>query len=428
MSNSFEWSMFGGPPVNREDLGSGSDNHPHEFMSVALGETNGLVENLDLAIFIDPADKPDLTTTQWHRVNPPHRLGKISQRCLEQSPLALAYQPSSEVAVVGALESFGALPQLPKRAESIPLPDLLLPKSVVALDQGIGSGPSLGGEERNDPAGQTEPDKLSETARMHPPSRQAHIVVHLQKSWDTMALPVSLEKSQNVLDSAIGPLGSTNQARRHILAVQDHHGTLRSQVVPHNEVELVYIVLSTGSRTGQDRPLPRPVPALAGQQLATRQNAMNCADAVQGVDSQVGQLVVDCLRSIESKRICLALELGMDSDDQALEGAAHTSSDLVRSLGAIHKPCLSSVAIPIYPFVDPLPTASQISANPTDGLFLQPQTNASFPFLDQSRSFFGSYSYPPHWWEGIVHPLSLALNCQRCVVSLYVNDVLSCDR
>lgn len=427
MSNSFEWSMFGGPPVNREDLGSSSDNRPHEFMSVALGELNGLVENLDLAIFIDPADKPDLTTTQWHRVNPTHRLGKISESCLEQSAFPLAYQPSSEVAVVGALESFGAFPQLPKRAESIPLPDLLLPKSVVALDQGIGSGPSLGGEDRNDPASQTEPDNLSETARMHPPSRQAHIVVHLQKSWDTMALPVCLEISQYALDSAIGLFGSANQASRHILAVQDHHGTPRSQVVPHNEVDLMHVVAPSGDGTGQDRSLPRPVPALAGQQLATRQNTMNGADAVQGVDSQIGQLVVDCLRSIESKRICLALELGVDSDDQALEGVAHTSSYPVRSLGAIQKPCLSSVAIPIYPFVDPLPTASQISANPTDGLFLQPQTNASFPFLDQSGTFFGSYFYPPHWWEGIVHPFSLALNCQRCVVSSYVNDVMSCD-
>lgn len=425
MSNSFEWSMFGGPPVNREDLGSSSDNHPHEFMSVALGETNGLVENLDLAIFIDPADKPDLTTTQWHRVNPPNRLEKISQRCLEQSPLAVAYQPSSEVAVVGTLESFGALPQLPKRAESIPLPDLLLPKSVVALDQGIGCGPSLGGEDRDHPAGQTEPDQLPQTARMHPASRQAHVVVHLQKSWDTMVLPVSLEKSQNALDSAVGPLDSTNQASRHILAVQDHHGTPRSQVVPHNEVDLMHVVAPSGDGTGKKGSLLRPVPALAGQQLATRQNAMNCADAVQGVDSQIGQLVVDCLRSIESKRIGLAFELGMDSDDQSLEGTAHTSSDLVRSLGAIQKPCRSSAAIPIYPFVDPLPTASQISANPTDGLFLQPQTNASFPFLDQSETFFDSYSYPPKLSEGTVHSLSLTLElstiswqfvCKRCVV------------
>ncbi len=427
MSDSFEWSMFGGPPVNREDLGSRSDNHPHEFMSVSLGEPNGLVENLDLAIFIDPADKPDLTTTQWHRVNPTHRLGKISQRCFEQSPLALAYQPSSEVAVVGALESFGALPQLSKRAESIPLPDLLLPKSVVALDQSIGSGPSLGSEDRNDPAGQTEPNKLSQSARMHPASGQAHIVVHLQESWDPIALPVSLEKSQNALDSAIGLFGSTNQAGGRILAVQDHHGTPRSQVVPHNEVDLMHVVLPSGDGARKDRSLLRPVPALADQKLATRQNTMNCAAAVQGADSQIGQLVVDCLRSIESKRICLALELGMDSDHQTLEGAAHVSSDPVWSLGSIQKPSLPCVAIPMYPFVDPLPTASQTSANPTDGLFFQPQTNASFPFLDQFGTFFGSYFYPPLWSEGIVHLLSPTRNCQRCLVSLYVNDVMSCD-
>lgn len=417
MSNAFEFSTFRCPPVNRKALRSCSDDHPHEFMGISLRESKALIEYLDAALFIDSAYKPDLTSTQRQRVNQTDSLGQITQPGHKQSALPLTAQPSFEVGVVGLLEGLRTRPQLSKRAESIPLPDLLLPKPVVALDQGIGGGPSLGSKDRDHPAGQTEPDQLPQTSTMHPASRQAHVVVHLQKSWDTMALPVCLEKSQYALDSAIGPLGSTNQARRHILAVQDHHGAPRSQVVPDNEVELVYVVLSTGSWTGQDRSLARPVPALVGQQLVTRQNAMNCPDAVQGADSQIGQLVVDCLRSIESKRVSLALELGMDSDDQAFEGVAHTSSYPVRPLGAIQKPCLPCVAIPTNPFVNPLPTSSQLSGNPTGWLFLQPQTDASFPFLDQSGTFFDSYTYPPYLLEG---------DCTPCIfITPTVSDVLS---
>jgi hypothetical protein len=40
-----------------------------------------------------------------------------------------------------------------------------------------------------------------------PPSpRQAHVVVHLQKPWDPVLLPVPLQKGQHPLDLSIGLL------------------------------------------------------------------------------------------------------------------------------------------------------------------------------------------------------------------------------
>ena len=240
--------MRGIPPVYREALGSRPDNHSHKFMGVSLGEPNRFVEDLDLAVFIDFPYKPDLTPTEGQRVSPTDLLGRIAQPGLEQSALSLADQPPFEVSIVGLLKGLGTLAKLPQRAESIALPDLLLPKPIVALDQGIGGGPSLGGKDRNDPTGQTEPNELPQSSGMHPTSRQTHIVVHLQKFRNTMELPIPCKKGQNALDPSVGFLGSKDKASGHVLAVQDHQGASRSQVVPHNKVDLMGVVLSSGHR------------------------------------------------------------------------------------------------------------------------------------------------------------------------------------
>ncbi len=421
MSNSFESSMWGIPPVYREALGSGSDNHPHEFMGVSLREPNRFVEDLDLAIFIDSPYKPDLAPTEGQRVSPEDLLGQIAQRGLEQSALSLTDQPSFEVSIVGLLKGLGMLAKVPQRAESIALPDLLLPKPIVALDQGIGGGPSRWGKDRNDPAGQTEPNQLPQTSRMHPTSSQTHIVVHLQESRDTMELPIPCKKGQNTLDPSVGLLGSKDQASDHVLAVQDHQGALRSEVMSYNKVDLMDVVLSSGHRAGQDWPLSRPVPTLAGHKPVTMKDPMDRADAVQGTDCQIDQLVVDCLRSIEPQRVSCAFEPAMDSDDQSFEGVAHPASHPVGSAGLIQKPALHAAAIPTYPFVNPLPTSSEPLGNPTDRFLLQPQTNALFPFCDQRRSFFDSYYLPSSLFgsEGIVLSLSTMccqFVCKRCVV------------
>ena len=148
---------------------------------------------------------------------------------------------------------------------------------------------------------------------------------------------------------------------------------------------------------------------------------MNRADAVQGMDSQIGQLVVDCLRSIKPQRVSCAFEPAMDSGDQPLEGVAHPASHPVGCAGSIQKPGLLATAIPMYPFVNPLPTSSQTSGNPTERFLQQPQTDASFPFCDQRRTFFESYYLPSSLFglEGIVHSLSTMccqFVCKRSVV------------
>jgi len=413
MSNSFESPMWGIPPVYREALGSSSDNHPHEFMGVSLREPNRFVEDLDLAVFIDSPYKPDLPPAEGQRVNPTDLLGQIAQPDLEQNAFFLADQSLFEVSIVGLLKGLRTLAELPQRAESIALPDLLLPKPIVALDQSVGGGLSLGGKDCNDPTGQTEPNQLPHSSGVHPTSRQAHIVVHLQKFRNTMELPVPLKKAQSALYPSVGLLGSKDKARGHVLAVQHHQGASRSQVVPHNEVDLMDVVLSSGHRAGQDRPPSRPVPTLAGHKPVTMENPMNRADAVQGMDSQIGQIVVDGLRSIEPQRISCAFEPTMDSDNQPFEGVAHLSSHPVGSARSIQKPGPCAAAIPMYPFVNPLTTSSQTSGNPTDRFLLQPQTDAPFPFFDQRRAFFDSYYVPSSlvWIGG---------DC-----TLPVNDVLS---
>lgn len=421
MSHSLESPMWGIPPVYREALGSRSDNHPHEFMGVSLREPNRFVEDLDLAVFIDSPYQPDLPPAERQRMNPTDLLGQIAQPNVEQNALSLADQSLLEVRIVGLLKGLGTLAKLPQRAESIALPDLLLPKPIVALDQGIGCGPSLGGEDRDHPAGQTEPDQLPHSSGVHPTSRQAHIVVHLQKFRNTMELPVPLKKAQSALDPSVGLLGSKDKTRGHVLAVQDHQGVSRSQVVPHNEVDLMDVVVSSGHRAGQDRSLSGPVPTLAGHKPVTMENPMNRADAVQGMDSQIGQTVVDGLRSIEPKRISCAFEPTMDSGDQPFEGLAHLSRYPVGSAGSIHKPGFCAAAIPTYPFVNPLATSSQTSGNPTDRFLLQPQTNALFPFFDQRRAFFDSYYVPSSLFkaEEILHSLSTMccqFGCKRSVV------------
>jgi hypothetical protein len=74
-----------------------------------------------------------------------------------------------------------------------------------------------------------------------------------------MALPVSPQKRQDMLDAPIDRLGPSDEPRRHIFSVQDHHRTPRGQVVPHDEINLVDVVLPLGQGPGQDWSLPRPV-------------------------------------------------------------------------------------------------------------------------------------------------------------------------
>ena len=401
---------------------------PHKLMGVSLRKPNGFIENLNTSLFIDSPYKPDLTSTKRQGVNKTDPLGQISQTNSDESGFPLTDQPSFQVGVVGFLKGLRVLAQCVQRPEPIPLPDFLLPEPIVTLDGRIGGGPSLGGKDRDHPTGQTEPDQLADTSGMHPATGQAHIVVHLQKVWNPMMLPIPCQKRQNVLDPPVGLFGPKDKAGGRILPVQDDHGTPRSQVVSYDEVDLMDVVPFFGYGPGQDRTFPRPIPALAGQKLVTNQNPMNRADGMQGVDSQIDQLVVNRFGSIESQRVSLTFEPSMGSDDQTLEGVAHTPSQSARTLGSIQKPCLPAVAIPMNPFVNPWPASSQQSSNPTDGSFFQPQSDALFPFSDPPRTFFDSYTDPPSYvWEEIVPFSLLSSNCQRCVVSLYVNDVLSCD-
>jgi len=422
MRNTFKSPLRGRPPVRRESLDTRSDDHAHEFMSVSLREPNRLVENLDAAVFIDSPDKPDLTATERQRVSKTDRLGQIAHTGFEEGAFVLPDPFSSQVGVVGLLEGLRALLKLPQRPKSVPLPDFLLPQSVVTLDGRIGGGPPLGGKDRDHPTGQTEADQLSQCPGVHPPPGQAHVVVHLQKSWNPVASPVPLEKYQDPLHPAIGLLGACDQTGDAIFAVEDHDRMLSGQVMSHDEVDLVNVVLFPGRWTRQSGSCPRPVPTSARQKFVANQNPMDCPDAVQGTDTQVGQLVENGFRTPEPQRVSFALELAMNANDQTLEGCTDPPGDDMGAMRPILIPQRLSTAIPACPSINPFPTSLQRAGHPTDGLFLQPETNALFPFLDQPRSFFDSFTCPPLSSEGL-YPI----NCPGSVGSFTVTDHLSCD-
>jgi hypothetical protein len=115
----------------------------------------------------------------------------------------------------------------------------------------------------------------------------------------------------------------------------------------------------------------------------------------------------------------------MGADDRLLECGRHTPGHRVWSSGSLQKPRRPSLTIPPDPFVHPLPTASQTARNPTDRPLLQPPAYASLAFLDQCRTFFDSYFYPPNGLEdrsirfaglGQLSAMSCPFGCQRCVV------------
>lgn len=158
--------------------------------------------------------------------------------------LPLMDQPACEIGVVGHLKGVRPGPQVPQGAEAIPLPDLLLPKAVVAFDLGVGGGLPIGHKDRDDSTGQAESNQLPQTAGMESASRQAHVVVHLDNPRTSMTVPVPRQKRQHALDSSVGLLGPADQPRGHVLAGQDDDGTASPQIMSDDEVELVHVVLA----------------------------------------------------------------------------------------------------------------------------------------------------------------------------------------
>ena len=204
-------------PVYGERLGARSNNHSDEFLGVPQGEPYLFIEDLDMALFIHSPDKPNLPSIKGQRMPPPKIWWQKSQIGFDDSRRSLTVQALLEVGGVGVLESQGTPLQLPQRPKPIPLPDFFLPQAVVALDASVGGRASLGGKDGNHSTGQAQSNHLPQPARMHVPARQAHIVVHLQKSRHPMVLPISDQKSQDPLHPTVGLHRPTDQACRHIL-------------------------------------------------------------------------------------------------------------------------------------------------------------------------------------------------------------------
>jgi hypothetical protein len=362
-----------------------------------------------MPLFISSPNKPDLTSIKGQGMTQPEIWWQKSQIGPDDSWRGLTVQSLREVGVVGVLESQGTLSQLPQRPKPIPLPDFFLPQTVVTLDAGVGGRASLGRKDGNHSAGQTQPNHLTQAARMHVPARQAHIVVHLQKSRDPMVLPIPDQKSQDPLNATIELHRATDQARGQILPVQDHHRTLRRQVMANNEIDLMDVVLLAHHGTRQRRALARSVSPFAGHAMVSNQNPMNRANRRQGGDAQSEQLVANSFGPIETQRVPPTSEPGMGTEHQPFEGRTHASRELVRTFRLLQKPGLPTSLISKNPFVHPLATPLQLPSNPTDRLFLQPQPDAVFPLLDQPKDFFYSYAASlPHEKKQTVYRKSLS--------------------
>jgi hypothetical protein len=302
------------------------------------------------------------------------------------------------------------------------LPDLLLPQPIVPLDDRVGRGPSFGGKDGNDPAGQTEPDQLSEGPGMPAASRQAHVVVHLQKLGSPMPLPVRRDKGQNTMGAAVRLRASGHQTRGDVLAVENDDWTPRRQIVSHDKVDLMDVVLPSGLRKRQHGPSPRSIPTFSRQKPVSNQDAMDGPETVQGGDAQIDELLIDCFGTAESQRIASALELAMDLNHQTLEGRTDPSSQDMGTMRPVLIPQRSAQFVPLCPPVYPWAAVPQYTGDPTDGLFLQPQADASFSYFDRSGSFFDSYVYPPHLTEGLYPE-----KCNGSVGSFTVTHQLACD-
>jgi hypothetical protein len=402
MSNSHEPGLPSRFTVNRQGLWPCPNNPPNEFMRVSLRKPDRFVEDFDVAIFIDSPDKPDLAATERQRVLQPNPLGQTAQTGTKQRRFSLADQPAFQVGVVGVLERLRLCPQLLERSEAIPLPDLLLPQPIVPLDDRVGGGPPLGGKDWNDPAGQTEPDQLPEGPGMLPASRQTHVVVHLQKFRRPVPLPVRREKGQNAMGAAIRFLASGHQTRGAVLAVDNDNRPPRCQIVSHDKVHLMNVVLLSGRRSRQNGSSPRPIPTFSRQQPVSNQDAMDRPEAVQGADGQIDELLIDRFGAAEPQRIASALELAMDLNHQTLEGRTDPSSQDMGTMRPVLIPQRSAQFVPPCPPIHPRAAAPQRTGNPTNGLFLQPQADASLSRFDRSRSFFDSYHLPSLSNRGII--------------------------
>jgi hypothetical protein len=65
----FDLPLLGRGPVHRKGLRAGPNNHSDKLMGLACGEANRFIEHLDMAVFIDAPDHPDLSAAagQWVR-------------------------------------------------------------------------------------------------------------------------------------------------------------------------------------------------------------------------------------------------------------------------------------------------------------------------------------------------------------------------
>lgn len=68
MRDPFDAHLMGRGPVHRKGLRAGPNDHANKLMGIACGEPNRFVEHLDVAVFIDSPDHPDLSATEWQRV------------------------------------------------------------------------------------------------------------------------------------------------------------------------------------------------------------------------------------------------------------------------------------------------------------------------------------------------------------------------
>lgn len=68
MRDPFDAPLLWCGPVHRQGLGAGPNDHPDKRMGIAYGEPNCFVEHLDVAVFIDSPDHPDLSAIEWQRV------------------------------------------------------------------------------------------------------------------------------------------------------------------------------------------------------------------------------------------------------------------------------------------------------------------------------------------------------------------------
>jgi|GEM_PF-5935922 len=154
MHDPFDASLLGRGPVYLKGLRAGPNDHADKLLGIACGELNRFVEHLDVAVFIDFPDHPDLSATEWQRVGHTERRGQRAPRASQARVLPLTDQPACEIGVVGHLKGVRPRSQVPQGTEAIPLPDLLLPEAVVAFDLGIGGGLPLGRKDRDDSIGQ----------------------------------------------------------------------------------------------------------------------------------------------------------------------------------------------------------------------------------------------------------------------------------